>query len=260
MNVYLYLDKDTVIHRLDPRTKAFLLLTAFAISVMFKHPLFVLGMAALIFIHTTVAQAWSNVFRLRTLIFLISIMGIVLWAFYAQGDTPLFWKIELEPVLYGVGNSIKLASMMIAGITFLSTTTNEELSHGLIRLGLPYPVAFAITTALRLVPTFVGTGATIIEAQRSRGLDLEQGHIFERMRKYVPLLVPVFLLAIRGTESLAIALESKGFRAPGERTFLFQVQYQKGDYAFLALIVVVVALAGYLRFSGYGDIPGLTIF
>ena len=67
------------------------------------------------------------------------------------------------------------------GLIFLSTTRNEELTNGLIRMGCPYPIAFALSTALRLVPTFAGAGATIIQAQVSRGLDLESGNIFSRV-------------------------------------------------------------------------------
>ena len=73
---------------------------------------------------------------------------------------------------------LRLATFVAMGFIFLTTTRNEELTNGLIRMGLPYPVAFALSTALRLVPTFAGAGATIVQAQISRGLDLESGSIF----------------------------------------------------------------------------------
>jgi energy-coupling factor transport system permease protein len=68
---------------------------------------------------------------------------------------------------------LRLASFVSIGLVLLSTTRNEELTHGLIRMGLPHPVAFAFATALRLIPTFAGAGATIVQAQMARGLDLE---------------------------------------------------------------------------------------
>ena len=96
---------------------------------------------------------------------------------------------------------------------FLSTTRNEEIATGLARLGIPYRFAFAVSTALRLVPTIAATGSTISQAQRSRGLDLESGNVIERIRKYMPLLIPVFVSTIRSTNVFSMALESKGFGA-----------------------------------------------
>ena len=84
---------------------------------------------------------------------------------------------------------------------------------------MPYPAAFALSTALRLVPTFVGAGATIIQAQRSRGLDLDRGDLFRRVGHFIPQAVPLLIYALRYTNFLAMALECRGFdpvvRGPG---------------------------------------------
>ena len=83
----------------------------------------------------------------------------------------------------------------------------------MIRLGMPYRVGFAISTSIRLVPTITSSTMTISQAQRSRGLDLDSGNLIARFRKFLPLLVPVFISAIRTTNIFAMALESKGFGA-----------------------------------------------
>jgi energy-coupling factor transport system permease protein len=116
-------------------------------------------------------------------------------------------------------------------------------------MGIPYPIAFALSTALRLVPTFVGAGATIIQAQVSRGLDLESGSLFSRIGKFIPQAVPLFIYAIRHTNLFAMALESKGFSPDSKRTFYYEPQMHRTDYAVLALLMGILVILLTLRFG-----------
>jgi energy-coupling factor transport system permease protein len=140
---------------------------------------------------------------------------------------------------------------------FLSTTRNEEIATGLVRLGLPYRFAFAVSTALRLVPTIAATGSTISQSQRSRGLDLESGNIFQRVRKNTPLLIPVFVSTIRSTNVFSMALESKGFGASTKRTYLLDLAMARRDWVVLAVFVLLLAAAIALRLLGYGGLEGV---
>jgi energy-coupling factor transport system permease protein len=153
---------------------------------------------------------------------------------------------------------LRLSSLVMAGLILLSTTRNEEMTHGLIGLGLPYPVAFAFSTALRLIPTLAGAGATIIQAQVSRGLDLESGNIFRRMGKFIPQAIPLFLYAIRYTNLLAIALESRGFSPGAKRTFYYELRMTPKDYGILIVLGALLAVSLYLRLGlGLGAVlPG----
>jgi energy-coupling factor transport system permease protein len=150
--------------------------------------------------------------------------------------------------------------MIISGLNLLSTTRNEELVLGMIKLGLPYRVGFALSTSLRMVPTIASSIYTISQAQRSRGLDLESGNVIERLRKYIPLLIPVFISTIRETNVFGMALEAKGFGARKDRTYYLKMEMGKWDYFILAFGMVVVILCLYLEFTGHGNISGLTKF
>jgi energy-coupling factor transport system permease protein len=142
---------------------------------------------------------------------------------------------------------LRLSTFVAIGLIFLSTTRNEEFTNGLIRWGVPYPVAFALSTALRLVPTFAGAGATIVQAQVSRGLDLETGSIFSRFRKFIPQAIPLFIYAIRHTHLLAMALESKGFSPQSKRTLYHEPRMSRVDYLAMALLLLFLGLALYIR-------------
>ena len=186
----------------------------------------------------------------------------VVWPFFVTGKTPLWswgiFHVSRESLLYGMAMGIRLATFVGTGLIFLSTTRNEELANGLIRMGVPYPVAFAFSTALRLVPTFAGAGVTIIQAQISRGLDLESGSLFRRLSKFLPQAVPLLIYAIRHTNLLAMALESKGFSPRAPRTLYYEPRMRRLDYGVLALLIIVLSTLLYLRLAlGLGVVfPG----
>jgi energy-coupling factor transport system permease protein len=148
--------------------------------------------------------------------------------------------------------------MIVAGMIFLSTTRNEEIATGLVKLGIPYRFAFAVSTALRLVPTIAATGSTIGQAQRSRGLDLESGNIIQRVRKNTPLLIPVFVSTIRSTNVFSMALESKGFGAARERTYFLRLAMGRRDAVVLLVFALVLVTAVALRLMGYGGVEGFS--
>jgi energy-coupling factor transport system permease protein len=251
MNIFLYLDDVTWIHRLDPRTKILGSLIGFGICLSFNHPLYMAAVSSGVLLIAFSAKALPNFRRLRFILLLLVLFSGALWPLFAKGPTRLWswgpFMISRESLLYGMAMGLRLATFVAIGLIFLSTTRNEELTNGLIRMGLPYPVAFALSTALRLVPTFAGAGATIVQAQVSRGLDLESGSIFRRAGKFIPLAVPLFIYAIRHTNLLAMALESKGFNPQSKRTLYYEPQMRGMDYIVLTLLAFILGLTLYMR-------------
>ena len=258
MDPSLYLDRDTWVHRLDPRTKMFLLLGMFALPFVFLDPLYEVAVLALVLFFGYLAKALTNLRRIWFILVATAVLSIVLWSIFGSGQTPLFLFVEREAVLYGVAIALRIDITVIAGMIFLSTTRNEEVAFGLVRLGIPYRFAFAVSTAFRLVPTIMATGYTIGQAQRSRGLDLESGNILRRIRKYVPLLIPVFVSTIRSTNVFSMALESKGFGATPQRTFFLRIGMDRRDFLVLAVFVALLAGSIALRIAGYGGLEGFS--
>ncbi len=251
MDLFLYLDRDTWVHRLDPRTKIIGSLMGFAFCLCFNHPLYMAAIVMGIFLIALSARALPNFWKFRFILILLFFFSAGLWPFFVSGQTPLWswgpFTATRESLLYGIAMGLRLAAFVAIGLIFLSSTRMEELTHGLFRMGLPYPVAFALSTAFRLVPTFAGAGATIIQAQVSRGLDLSSGNLFSRARKFIPLAVPLVIYAIRHTNLLAMALESKGFDPQSKRTFYYDPHMRRTDYGVLAFLILFLVLLIYLR-------------
>ena len=178
----------------------------------------------------------------------LTIFTIVIWTLIPREGEVIFLFIKREALLFGIVTAIKIDTMLIAGIIFLSTTRVEETTIGLVKLGVPYVMCFAFSTALRLVPTFAATGTTVVEAQRSRGLELDTGSLWSRMKAYIPLMVPVFLVSIRNANLMAMALESRGFGAARKRTFYIQLKMRLSDWLALGLTVVLIAASIFIAY------------
>jgi energy-coupling factor transport system permease protein len=262
MNIFLYLDRDTPIHRLDPRAKIGAAAAVFGVCLCFNHPVWVGWVGLGVLAAAGVARAMPNLWRFRYPLLLLLTFSSLIWPFFVRGETRWgswgFLEVSRESVLYGLAVGLRLASFVATGLVFFSTTRNEEFTNGLIRMKTPYPLAFALSTALRLVPTFVGAGATIIQAQMSRGLDLEGGSILRRLGKFVPQAVPLFIYAIHQTNHLAMALESRGFDPCAPRTLYYEPRMGRGDWAVLAICVLALTFCAVLRLGlGLGAvIPG----
>lgn len=251
MNIFLYLDRGTPIHLLDARTKLIGATAVFAMCLCFNHPLYVAMIGLGVLVTGAFARALSNFWKLRYILVLLFTFSSLIWPFFAEGPTSIFsWgpvKLSVESIMYGIAMGLRLVTFVATGLLFISTTRNEELTNGLIRMGMPYPVAFAFSTALRLVPTFVGAGATIIQAQLSRGLDLETGGIFKRIGKFIPQAVPLFIYAIHHTNYLSMALEGRGFSPGAKRTFYLEPRMKMADYLVIALSLFLLVIMIYAR-------------
>jgi energy-coupling factor transport system permease protein len=256
--VYLYHDADTVIHRLHPVTKMAALLAGFVLALVFAHPAYLAALMLLAVVLAVWARALPALRRVGKPLLILFIVTAILWMFFRKGQTPLLelspLRISRESALYGVAMGLRLDLMILCGVLFLSATRIEAFTAGLSMLGTPYSVCFAVTLGFRLVPLFMESAAAVLQAQRCRGLDLRRGNALERLRKVLPVLVPVFLGAVRRADDMAIALESKGFRSGARRTSHMAYPFGGWDVACLSGMAAMTIAAFWLRASGYGGL------
>lgn len=260
MDAEIYIDNNSFIHRLDPRVKIIIFLLTFVAILLFQNPLWMLPITVLIVAQLVISGALVNMRRIRYILIVLTVSSMILWNLFSTGETQLFWRISLESLSFAVARTMLMILMISAGMILITSTRNEELVNGMIRLGMPYRVGFAISTALRLVPTIVSSTITISQAQRSRGLDLESGNLLDRVKKFLPLLVPVFISTIRSTNIFGMALESKGFGAREKRTFYLVFEMNTTDYFVLAFAILFMLASIYFAILGYGQIEGLIRF
>lgn len=250
MELFLYRESETALHRLDARTKILGLLVIFTVALLFSHPVLLLWFTAGVLGLAAMGRCLNNLRKMWVLLLLLLLYCLLLW--------PMFIKGPLEKtVAFGLGMGLRLDAMLMAGVIVASTTRVEDFTAGLQRLGLPGPVAFALSLAFRWVPTFLGTAHTIILAQQARGLDLQGGNFVERTRRYVPLVLPLVAHAIRQTRLLAMALEAKGFNPSASRMGHSGASFSPLDVLVLAGLAVCLLGALWSRWQGLGIVEGV---
>jgi len=245
MALSLYLDHRTWVHRLHPLVRLAAMATVFLAAFVVERPLWLMPIVVLLGLLLVGTRSLRNVHRLRYLFVLIFTMTFLIWTwrYGPDGDAPLWvwgpFNISRTAPWFAAGMAIKLAVFLASGIFFLSTTRVEELAYALNRVGIPYKIGFTMTLAFRLVPAFLDAAFTVVQAQRCRGLDFDRGGLWQRLRRYIPVIVPVFMGGLRRADNMAMALEARGFQMRRTRTMLQTIHFGLADVGTLAVLAVL---------------------
>ncbi|WP_457743000.1 energy-coupling factor transporter transmembrane component T family protein [Thermococcus sp.] len=244
-----YVRKDSLLHSLDPRVKIVGTLLGIVILMLFNDPRFLFSLFFLILIGGRILgniDVKKQISPLRPLL-LIVVFTLFFW--------PLIYSPWYKGLLLGVSFSLRLLSFGLLTFLLLMTTSQRELILGFVKLGLSYELGLTLTIALRYIPTLYTLAQTIIDAQRSRGLELERGNPLVRLKKMTAVLIPLIVVSLKTAHELSIALESRAFGYGKRRTFLKDIKMGRKDYVALTVIVATFLIAVYLRyFLGLGHV------
>nr|MDO8116168.1 energy-coupling factor transporter transmembrane component T [Candidatus Sigynarchaeota archaeon] len=228
--------KNTFLHSLDPRTKLFMTLVYSILALAFSNPVslvfFLLTLVPFI-ISGRIVGRWLT--TLKGLAFLVTFILII--------NT---WLGSLD---FAISMCLRIILLVSAFSLFFMTVHPDELASSLLAMHVPFSFTFTLSLATRFMPTLALEAQSIIDAQRSRGLELEQGGIIARVKNMVPILVPLIINSIKRAFSVAEALESKAFGTMQTRTNYFEVKMHKRDYIVIFLISCFVAGFFILFFS-----------
>jgi energy-coupling factor transport system permease protein len=247
MNLFMYLNVKSFLHTLDPRTKMLIVLYFMATALMFVIPWYQLCLLVITLCYCAIGKSLSNVWRMRFVFLSIFVVTLIIWVLSIHTGEKLYLFITADGVNKGLSAGMGLIIIILSSVAFVSSTKIEELSAGLLKMGIPYKGAFALSTAIRMVPMIVSTGYTILQAQKSRGLDVDSGNIYQRIKKYLPLMIPAIVTTIRGTNVFAMALESKGFGYSEKRTSYIQVKYRTRDYIITIFAILFFIIAVFIK-------------
>lgn len=253
---------NSFLHRLDPRMKL-LGLTAYLVA-LFLAGWFVTYaiMLALLVWGCAVAHIRPKTLLggLKPVVFLLIFTGI-LNMFYTPG-TPLvsFWifTITYEGILHAFFMVVRI--MMLICATFLLTYTTsplaltdalESLLSPLKKIRVPvHELAMIMSIALRFIPTLIEETDKIMCAQRARGADFDSGGLIRKAKALIPLLVPLFISALRRAEDLATAMECRCYHGGQGRTRMRELRLRPSDWIFLVCMVALAVAIGLLAGRG----------
>lgn len=240
----LYVEQDTYLTRLHPFAKLTYVPAAAVVPLitgfMWMYILFiVLSLCILIS-----GRIVSKVFPLIAFSFTIIAAVFLIQGLFNQGNQNVLFvlgplKFYREGLAYAAGIGLNILNMLLAFAVFVLSTRPADLVEDLERLGFSPRFGYMIISVFQIIPQMAGTMNTIMDAQRSRGMETE-GNLFVRARAFIPLIVPVVNSSLINTRERAIALEVRGFGSGAKKTFLTDRKIRRTDRAVMGIMCLLV--------------------
>ena len=246
-----YFPLESVIHRLDPRSK--ILFTLLYIILVFLADSFVTYSLVALFCISVVLLSkikFSVVLKsIKPMLFVIIVTAVI--NVFFTGGKDILWSYKFIKITkLGVTNAVNMALRLIflvVGSSLLTYTTSpimltdgiERLLKPFSKIGVPaHEIAMMMTIALRFIPTLLEETQKIMTAQKSRGADFESGNIIKRAKALIPVLIPLFINAFKRADELATAMECRCYRGGEGRTRLRVLRFSKLDLSALVIMLV----------------------
>lgn len=284
---WAYVERDTVIHRLDPRARIIFMLAALiavgfvpggGTSIGYWDARFLLGFLLLSFAQIFLARlTWKQTRRFWIVITIVAVVLSLITLLTGRGSAGLYdpanqhtiWEPSLT--IFGRQLSFRLSAerfmllisqvMRIMTFAALSITIPYTINPSLYGitfkgLGLSDKLAYAMDMAFRFIPSLGRDFQTTMDAQRARGFELDAGknvNLFQRVRNFAPLLIPLTIGAVIGGEEITDAMDLRAFGI-GPRTWLPELHFRPADWVVIGAGILLVAVTIVLKTAGFGGL------
>lgn len=247
-----FIDIDTFVHKLDPRTKLFfsciyLLITFLANTLIEFSILLIILFTAVYLSKTPLLNILSS---LKLILFLMIFTSLVHVFFNNKGS--VIFSIGSYSLYSGAIYSIVLVTLrfflVVAMMTIFTTTTSPNSMTNAIETAFSFlnkiginvaSFALLMSISLRFIPTITEETNRIIKAQTSRGARFNKGGIITKAKAFIPILVPIFVSTLKRADELATAMEVRAYDPDKSRTRYRQLRYSRWDYLVYLLILLV---------------------
>lgn len=261
-----YIQRDTPIHRLDPRAKFLLLLAYGIVAALTTNFWFILiGLIVSAWYYSLARLTWRETRGVWLVIIIFNLMLVFFNYFLSGGavvqgidlshqhvlftipffgfkNTPPFvgpapLVFSIESIVFLITQAMRNFSIALLAIPIPFTTEPSVMGATFKGMGLPDKIAYAIDLSFRFLPTVARDFRTSLDAQRARGFEVDKlrGGIFGKIAKLAPMIVPVVIGSVVGAEDIISAMELRCFGL-GKRTWFVQLHPRRFDRILLALI------------------------
>ncbi|MFX1447565.1 MAG: energy-coupling factor transporter transmembrane component T family protein [Promethearchaeota archaeon] len=239
LSAFKFLKKETFLHSLDPRAKLLLAI-----------------------IYTINALLFQEILPL--LLILVSLLPIIIigklfkkWLKSVKGMTFLYIFIIILDTLFiseygfsfAIAMILRISIMISAFSLFFLTVDPNDLALSLITMKIPYEYAFSFSLAFRFVPTVAFETQNIIDAQQSRGYEMQKKGFINQIKNLFPLLIPLIISSIKRAFNVAEALESRSFGNKKDRTYYYMIRYTLNDWIFTLYLIILLTFLIYVRIN-----------
>ena len=247
-----YIPGDSIVHQLDPRSKLLAMMLLILIVFWANNPLtnLILFIATGIFIALSGVSLSFFIQGLKSMFFLIAFTTIFQLFFISNGNVLFeFSFVRITDYALQQAGIIFCRFVLIIFFSTLLTLTTMPLSLAsaveallapLKRVKVPvHEIGLMLSMSLRFVPTLMDDTTRIMNAQKARGVDFGEGSIVQKVKAMIPILIPLFATSLKRADSLATAMEARGYQGGNGRSQYRQLKWMNKDSATLLLICVL---------------------
>jgi len=239
-----YVPGHSLMHRLDPRTKVLFFLLVTVLIIVIYDPIIMLGLLAIIVaMYKLSGIPLSKLWSITKALLPVFIMFLVLNYFVIppRGATVYFYllpgiaPVTVETTLIGITSALRFVLFIWLSRLLTFTTSISEILIAMVKMKSPPEIATSLGIAFSSVPLMINQFSTVIQAQKSRGSQIEVRNPIKKGISFIPVVVPgIYLTILRGM-NVARTVEARAFTYnPAKRTFRRKIEFGREDYAFLA--------------------------
>lgn len=247
-----YYHTDSLLHRLDPRTKLVATFT-YIIALFLVHNVWGYLICGAFLACSIILSKVPFKYMVKGMKAIVVLMLLTLFfnLIFTPGEVVFsVWKISVtkEGINIASKMAVRLIMLVISSSVMTLTTTPNNLTDGLESLLKPlkkikvpvHEIAMMMSIALRFIPILIEETDKIMKAQMARGADFESGNLIKKAKALVPLLVPLFISSFRRANDLAMAMEARCYRGDVNRTKMKPLKYATRDYASYAMLILFI--------------------
>jgi energy-coupling factor transport system permease protein len=274
-----YEARDTPLHKLDPRLKVLYPIAMGILSIILNWDFMLI-----VFGLSVIPWFWLRPSRSKIRVLMVMVGGPALTGFWSQGlyylpNPPIHflyqfpWTISwlgspgvtTYGMVFGLEQSARVLVTVSCSMMILISTDVGDFTWAFEKFRMPPAVGFALTAALRFLPDMIARTTLVLRAVELRGYDLSRPRWFQvnkwadyvkRVGRCVVIVtVPLLVGSLRGTTTMAMVADARGFGASRQRGSLKEHRLTKVDIAGYIVLVLLVGTAIVLSHFHIGARP-----
>ncbi len=251
-----FIDTNSVVHKLDPRTKLLFLLAFIVLIFVAGNFASVLLLSVFLIFVLLISKIPVKMYlkNIKTILPIIILTALLNMFYTGDGNILVdYWIITITVggVMRAVFMAVRIILLILASAVLSYTTSPTSLTGAIESLLKPlslvglkngvHTMAMTMTIALRFIPTLIEETDKIMNAQKARGADLESGNLIKRIKALLPILIPLLISSVRRAYELAEAMECRCYNGGEGRTKFRVMKYSVRDVVTLVLFLLLCA-------------------
>lgn len=271
MDYLKYVDGDSLLHRLDPRTKFVFFIVMAVLTSLTKSGVALLFLTVFFVAMWNVCKIQKYILlllkKLKVLLIFIFLLWLILGlfeepkvaggpifyetVFHFAGKTGVTFCFDWYDFYKGFVYSLRIFLMIASFYTVLLTTNFSEIILGLQKWKVAYAIAFGIGLVFQIIPMIIAELRAIMDAQSSRGLEIEECSWTTKIKNYITFSIPLLFRVISKGQSISLAMHYYQLNFSVKRTAYKKIKASRYDTYFILVNAAAIAITIVLQLHFY---------